>query len=57
MEKEQILRELRHLGKQRGGYISLDALLAAPGLKQHNLLGKYWATWNEVVVESGLNTA
>jgi len=54
--KEQILSDIRRLGKQRGGHISLDAFLAATGLKEHQLLGKFWARWNEAIVEAGLQT-
>lgn len=54
--KEQILSDIRRLGKQRGGHISLDAFLAATGMKEHQLLGKFWARWNDALTEAGLRT-
>jgi hypothetical protein len=57
MKKEQILSDIRRIGKQRGGHVSLDAFLVATGMKEHQLLGKYWATWNEAVAKAGLPTA
>jgi Meiotically up-regulated gene 113 len=54
--KEQILSDIRRLGKQRGGHISLDAFLAATGMKEHQLLGKFWARWNDAITEAGLRT-
>ena len=57
MTKEQILSDIRRVAKQRGGRVSLDAFLAATGIKEHQLLGTFWATWNEAVAEAGLPTS
>src|SRR2546425_3292905 len=57
MTKEQILSDIRRVAKQRGGRVSLDAYLAATGIKEHQLLGTFWATWNEAVAEAGLPTS
>ena len=54
--KEQILSDIRRLGKQRGGHISLDAFLTATGMKAHQLLGKFWARWNDALTEAELRT-
>lgn len=57
MTKEQILSDIRRIAKQRGGQSSLDAFLAATGIKEHQILGTFWARWNEAVTEAGLSTS
>ena len=55
--KEAILAELRRLARDRNGRVSLRAFLTATGIPEKQILGKYWATWNEAVADAGLETA
>lgn len=57
MTKEQVLSEIRRAAKERGGRVALRAFLEATGIPEKQILGRYWATWNEALAEAGLPTA
>ena len=40
----------------RGGHVSIRAFRAATGIPDHQILGTYWATWNEALAEAGATT-
>ena len=40
----------------RGGHVSIRAFHAATGIPDHQILGTYWATWNEALAEAGAAT-
>ena len=52
--KEHILAEIRRIAKERGGHVSLRAFLGATGISQKQVLGRYWATWNEALGDAGV---
>lgn len=55
--REAILSEIRRLAKERDGRVGLKAFLKATGIPEKQILGRYWATWNEAVKDAGLETA
>ena len=55
MTKDQILSKLKALAKDHDGQISLRTFLRETGLSEHHLIGKYWARWNEAIIEAGLS--
>lgn len=55
--KEFILSEIRRLAQERDGRVGLKAFLKATGIPEKQILGKYWATWNEAVADAGIETA
>ena len=57
MTKEAILAEIRRLAGERNGRIGLRAFVKATGIPEKQILGKHWPTWNEAVVDAGLETA
>jgi hypothetical protein len=54
--KETVLSEIRRIAKERGGHVSLRAFLGATGISVKQVLGRYWATWNEALAEAGVTT-
>jgi len=56
MTKEEILRLLRSIAADRGGDVSFRTFLAASGLKEKQIVGAHWATWNDAKREAGLST-
>jgi hypothetical protein len=57
MTKEAILSEIRRAAAERGGRVGLAAFLASTGVPEKQILGKFWATWNEALTEAGIETA
>lgn len=45
------------MAKERGGHASLRAFLDATGIPEKQLLGKYWARWNQALAEAGVTPA
>lgn len=57
MTKEAILSEIQRAAAELGGRVGLAALMESTGIPQKQILGKYWATWNEALAEAGIETA
>lgn len=57
MTKHSMLRMIRDAADAEGGDISLRRFLAASGVKEKQIVGTHWATWNEAKREAGLETA
>jgi len=55
--KERIVEEIRRVAKDRGGHVSLRSFHSASGIAPHQVVGRYWATWNEALAEAGVSTA
>ncbi len=54
MEKHQILEEIRRTAKCNGGTpLGIRSFCEATGLKQHKIIGVFWARWSEAVTEAG----
>jgi hypothetical protein len=56
MDKSHVLAEIRRLAKLHGGHIGVRAFLDATGIPEKQILGKFWATWNQALVEAGVST-
>jgi Meiotically up-regulated gene 113 len=55
MTKDEILSEIRRLGKQRGGRLSFRSFCSATGIPEKQILGTHWPTWNDAIVDAGLS--
>jgi Meiotically Up-regulated Gene 113 (MUG113) protein len=56
MTKDAILNLLRDIADAEGGDVSLRRFLALSGLKEKQVVGAHWPTWNEAKREAGLGT-
>lgn len=57
MTKDAILRLLRAVAAAEGGDVSYRRFTALSGLKEKQIVGVHWATWNDAKREAGLGTA
>lgn len=55
-DRARIISEIRRLAKSNSGYISLRKFSKATGISEHQMIGKYWATWGEALSEAGIST-
>jgi len=51
--REQIIAEIRRLAAEQGRPPGVRALEHASGIKQWDWEGRYWARWNDALVEAG----
>jgi hypothetical protein len=56
MSKDDVLRLLRDIADDEGGDVSLRRFLALSGIKEKQIIGVYWPTWNVAKQEAGLGT-
>lgn len=56
MTKDAILTILRDVAEAEGGDVGLRRFLELSGLKEKQIVGAHWATWNEAKREAGLGT-
>lgn len=56
MTKDEILSEIRRVARERDGRVGLKSFLKATGIPEKQILGKHWATWNEVLTDAGIAT-
>jgi hypothetical protein len=55
MKKEHILKEVRRTAEARGGVpLGRQSFFKETGIKECDWKGKFWARWNDVVREAGL---
>lgn len=54
--KEFILAEIQRIAAEDGKSPSMRRFEAATGIVQHVWMGRYWARWNDAVLEAGLQT-
>ncbi len=57
MTRDSILEKIRDIADSEGGDVSFRRFLALSGLKEKQIVGAHWATWNEAKREAGLGTA
>lgn len=57
MTKDQILRQLREIAADEGGDVSFRRFVELSGLKEKQIVGAHWPTWNDAKREAGLATA
>jgi Meiotically up-regulated gene 113 len=54
--KEAIIEAIRREAAALGGHVGLRAFQRRTGIGDKQFLGVYWATWNDALVEAGINT-
>ena len=57
MTKDAILRLLRDIAEAEGGDVSFRRFRDLSGVKEKQVVGAHWATWNDAKREAGLATA
>ena len=56
MTKDSILKLLREIAEVEGGDVSMRRFIAMSGIKEKQILGVHWPTWNDAKREAGLET-
>jgi hypothetical protein len=55
MKKEYILSEIKRTAKENGGgALGRQKFFKYTGIRESDWLGKYWARWNDAVIEAGI---
>ena len=55
MNKEHILSEIVRTAKENGGVpLGMMKFEKETGIRKHDWYGKYWAKWNDAIIEAGL---
>jgi hypothetical protein len=54
LSKNHIIAEIRRTAEEKGGRpLGRVRFQAETGIKESDLLGKYWAKWSDAVAEAG----
>jgi len=57
MTKNDILKLIRNPAAGEGGDVGLRRFIALSGVKEKQIIGAHWPTWNDAKREAGLQTA
>lgn len=57
MTKNDLLKLIRNFAALEGGDVSLRRFVALSGVKEKQMIGAHWPTWNDAKREAGLRTA
>jgi len=57
MTKNDILKLIRNFAAREGGDVSFRRFIALSGVKEKQIVGAHWPTWNDAKREAGLGTA
>ena len=54
VDKDEILRAIRLQAAQNGGApLGKDKFAKTSGIRESTWYGKYWANWNDLIIEAG----
>ena len=56
MMKDEILNLLRDIAGTEGGDVSMRHFMALSGIKEKQIVGAHWPTWNDAKRDAGLDT-
>jgi hypothetical protein len=57
MNRDDICGAIRREAALRGGHVGIKAFVAATGIPEKQIIGKYWARWNDALAEAGVGAA
>lgn len=57
MNKTEVLKLIRSFAEEEGGDLSFRRFIALSGIKEKQIVGAHWQTWNDAKREAGLKTA